>query len=257
MTRIPLAVGGAAVVIMLVVVGAVAWGGLGTNTSSVASQPAATPPPTVATHKPTVAPRIQPSPDSLPGVMGGLIAPGRYFVDVDGYRYTFSIDTPGWSRQGALIYRNADSSEFGALWINGELRRRDAWGVFPYQDPCDWDPVIFFSPDHTVDELVATIADLDTWGISGPSDVTVDGHDGRRVRLTVPTDFDFAACEWSYSGQLAGRYQGPGQVEDMRILDLDGTPSLVFTSYRPGTSVRVQAELGRMVDSMEIEPLAE
>ena len=43
----------------------------------------------------------------------------------------------------------------------------------------------------------------------------------------------------------------------MRILDFDGSRHVLFTTYLPGASAELRAELDQMVESMEIEPIAD
>ena len=87
--------------------------------------------------------------------------------------------------------------------------------------------------------------------------MTVGGHQGKRLQLIVPADVNFADCQDGQYRSFDGRwYQVPGQVDDIRVVDLDGSRRLIRTTYDPGTSAAVRTELEQLVDSMEIEPIA-
>ena len=111
-------------------------------------------------------------------------------------------------------------------------------------------------PGPSVDDFATALKTLDTWQVTPPAPVTVGSYTGKHVTLTV---------------------QGPGQVEDMRVLDIGGTRYLVFTtsstccptvrptpislsaasrsSHLPGAPADKRTQLDQMVDSMEIAPI--
>ena len=96
------------------------------------------------------------------------------------------------------------------------------------------------------------------WGsdASAPSDVTFAGE---QMVLTVPTDIVFADCKrvhfrsWIDDGGGYGWYQGPGQIDQWCILDVDGARLLINATYLPETSSQDRAELQAIVDSIRIE----
>ena len=112
------------------------------------------------------------------------------------------------------------------------------------------------TPGPSVNDYATALTTIPTWHATQPTDVSIGGHQGKRVQLTVPPDADFAACDDGQFHLNDGRwYQAPGQTEDMRILDLDGKRYLVFTTWFPTTPANVRTQLDQMVDSMEIEKL--
>ena len=85
--------------------------------------------------------------------------------------------------------------------------------------------------------------------------MTVGGHDGKRVQLTVPDDVSFSDCQEGEFRSMDGRYyQAPGQVDDIRIVDVDGKRIYLFATYQPGTPADTPTEIDQIVDSMEIDP---
>ncbi len=78
--------------------------------------------------------------------------------------------------------------------------------------------------------------------------------------LTVPADADFSQCDqghfqsWMDDGNGYRWYQGPGQIEQLWILDVDGERLLVAASHFPDGSPESQAEHQQVIDSIQIEP---
>jgi hypothetical protein len=185
----------------------------------------------------------------------GDIPPGRYFVDALGYRYTFTVGDTGWDSVGdstnVLIRHDPGDAEHGILWLWGPLPQSD----YLYRNPCHWSGTDFL-PGPTVNDYAEALTSVDAWNATEPTDVTVGGRQGKRLQLTVPADANFDECEDGEFHLSAGRwYQAPGQTEDMRILDFDGSRYLVFTSWFTTTPTEIRAELDQMVDSMEIDKL--
>ena len=66
------------------------------------------------------------------------------------------------------------------------------------------------------------------------------------IEMTVPTDIDFADCDRGEFRSWAGRYhQGPGQVDQVYILDVEGQRVVIDTTYMPGTSARIERNARR------------
>jgi hypothetical protein len=81
-------------------------------------------------------------------------------------------------------------------------------------------------------------------------DVAVDGHSGKSIILHVPDDANPDACE---GGEFAmfgteqdafARYnQGPGQIDELWIIDVEGSIVILDTMYRPDTPDELIEEL--------------
>lgn len=125
-----------------------------------------------------------------------------------------------------------------------------------YNDRCQWmrtmlEPRI----GPTVEDL--TIALADVWGAdaAAPIDVTLDGFAGTQMVLTGPTDVDFADCDNGEFRRWPGLwYQGPGQMDRLWILDVEGERVVVIATFFPEGSAEDLAELQQVIDSIQIEP---
>jgi hypothetical protein len=128
-----------------------------------------------------------------------------------------------------------------------------------YSEPCQ-DRLLDPPLGSTVDDLADAFADA--WGTNAttPTEVTLDGFAGKQMVLTVPADVDFADCvaerymAWRDSGGGDRWYQGPGQIQESWIVDVDGERLLIEASYFPGLSPENRAELQQVIDSIQIEP---
>jgi hypothetical protein len=123
----------------------------------------------------------------------------------------------------------------------------------------------------TVDDMASALAALPPFVLTKPpSDVTIDGFSGKHLELTVPDltlggpvgDTKFTDCTdgelKSWIGQpLSFAYHGyshPGQVEEIWLLDVDGTRLMIGTLTSPGWSKGDIAELRSIFDSIDIVP---
>ena len=92
-----------------------------------------------------------------------------------------------------------------------------------------------------------------TAAIPFPVDVTLDGYSGKMVEMSVPTDIDFADCDGGEFRSWLGRYhQGPGQVDQIYILDVDDQRVVIYSSYMPETSAAERAERQAIVESIQL-----
>ena len=128
-----------------------------------------------------------------------------------------------------------------------------------YSEPCQ-DNLLDPPLGPTVDDLATAFADA--WGTNAttPTEVTLDGFVGKQMVLTVPADVDFADCvterymAWRDTGGGDRWYQGPGQIQESWIVDVEGERLLIEASYFPGLSPENRAELQQVIDSIQIEP---
>ena len=123
----------------------------------------------------------------------------------------------------------------------------------------------------TVDDMAAALAALSPFILTKPpSDVTVDGFSGKYLELTVP-DLTFrvirdATClSTAWDGELKSwigeplsyafhGYSYPGQVEEIWLLDVDGTRLMIEALRSPGSPEGDIAELRSILDSIDIVP---
>ena len=233
MNRLVVAAGSVAAVVLLAVVG------LGFASGGGVFGPGATP---------------SPSPTPAPSQLtDGAVEPGRYFLDSDGYRYTFTVPESGWTFNADFVaVTQGEDSEIAIFWPSWFAEDVESL----YRRACESSGTEF-DPGPSVDDLANALASLEDFESTAPADVTVSGYDGKRVALTVPMDVDVnsPACDKQNYTLSTGRwYQAPGQTDDMYILDVDGERHLVVVSNSPGTPTDVNAQLDAMMESLDIEP---
>jgi hypothetical protein len=119
-------------------------------------------------------------------------------------------------------------------------------------------------PVTTVDEFVAAISRQASRNASEPVDITLDGYRGKRLTLHVPADADFKACDRGFFGSWLtiadegssspSRYhQGPGQVDELWIVDRDGVLTIMVGGYYDQTPAKDVDELRAIVESVKFE----
>ena len=256
MNRTFYALGGAAAVVAVLAIGSALFIGLIGNRGSVGEQP--TPSPTVQpTRAPTSTPAATPPPTKL-GV--GSLDPGRYFVDIVGYRYTFTVPATGWNvlkNAPDVIVMKGDTNgtDFANLWLWGPAGPTQ----LVWRTACAWTGTEF-TPGPSVDDLATAIAGLTGFQSTQPTPTTVSGYSGQELKLTVPESANLQSCAHEsglseYRSWDGRYYQQPGQADDVRVLDLDGHRTLVLTSRFAGTSDTILAEQASLFDSLEISPV--
>ena len=124
----------------------------------------------------------------------------------------------------------------------------------------------------TVDDMATALAALSPFILTKPpSDVTVDGFGGKHLELTVPDlavrviGDDTAFTDCTDGGELKSwigeplsyafhGYSYPGQVEEIWLLDVDGTRLMIEALWSPGSPEGDIAELRSILDSIDIVP---
>jgi len=240
----------AAAVLVVVVVGYQLLPGSTGGGATPTATPTATPEPT-ATPQPTTAGGNAEGPFIVWEGETGVSAP-----------ITVTIAAPGWYGApgvGILVKNNdADPPDgAGMIVFGGDL--------YVYGDPCQWSSTTPETPATTVDELVAALGSQASRDASAPVDVTVGGYAGKSITLHVPDDAVFSQCDQGYFGSWTvsidgapGRdpyryHQGPGQIDEVRILDVDGVLTVIDTAYYVGTPVEHVEEMRAIVESATFE----
>ena len=214
-------------------------------------QPSATPEPSAA--EPSVAP------STAAGLPEGphLLLDSLVRIDV-------TIPAPGWfGEEGGGILQKNDYSDppdgSGMIVFDGPL--------YVYGDPCQWESTKPDTPSTTVDELVAALSAQALRDASDPVDIAVGGYTGKSITLHVPDDAAYSAGEeftdcdqgkfgsWTVPGVMdPDRYhQGPGQIDELWILDVNGVPVIIDTAYYAGTPTADVDELRAIVESATFE----
>jgi hypothetical protein len=143
------------------------------------------------------------------------------------------------------------------------------WNVVDvYANGCHWaGPMIH--PGPTVDELAAVLAARPLRNATAPVAVSLGGYQGKYLQWSVPADIRFDAvrqsfpdCDIGTDNGVAGyfkswtdadgdRYQqGPGQVDRLWILAIEGHRLLVDATYMPAATEQDRAELAEVVNSI-------
>lgn len=175
----------------------------------------------------------------------------------------------GWSgdQGGGILEKGPAGADppdgAGMIVFEGDL--------WVYGDPCKWSTTTPDAPATTVDELVAALSAQASRDASAPVDVTVGGYAGKSISLHVPADLafdanrDFTDCDQGKFGSWAAvagagpdptpsRYhQGPGQIDDLVILDVNGVVVVFDTAYYAATPAEVVDEIRAIVESATFE----
>jgi hypothetical protein len=229
--------------------------------SGVGGAPSTAPPPTV---EPSVA-----APSSA---TYGYLSEGPFTIVDEGalndpVRITVTIPASGWTSApefgGLSKGDDADPPEAAMLawsWPAGT-------GFYVYGDPCHWASTTPDTPATTVDDIVAALAAQASRDASDPVDVTVGGYAGKQITLHVPNNAPtraeaFADCDQdtfasygtgSPGGEPSRYQQGPGQVDELWILDVDGAIVVLDAMYRPNTPTTLIEEMRAIAESAIFE----
>jgi hypothetical protein len=145
-------------------------------------------------------------------------------------------------------------------------------GFNVYGDPCQWLTTIPATPATTPDEIAAAFAAQASTDATAPVDVIVGGYAGKAVTLHVPMEYDlpnstreerFADCdedafvfygvEGESGEEVARNAQGAGQVDELWILDVNGSIVILDATYSPATPADLVDELRTLAESATFE----
>jgi hypothetical protein len=252
---------GAAAVVVALVVGARLLG------------PAPSGPGTAQTTAPSMTAAASPSPDKPSASVAGGLPMGPFTIQdaeaVDNApRMAVTIPASGWTALpafgGLSKGEDDDPPQAGVLawaWPAGT-------GLYVYGDPCRWQSTAPGTPATTVDEFAAALAAQPSRDASAPVDVTVGGYPGKSITLHVPNDAPtraeaFKDCDQdtfaSYGIQPnePSRYhQGPGQVDELWIVDVNGALAVIDAMHRADTPTELIEEMRAIAESATFEPPA-
>ena len=193
------------------------------------------------------------APSEIPDLPGGNVESGTYRVWLRA-PLTVTLQVPGgWEsyERWAINLPGGSPGSMGlAFWNPANL----------YQDPRSparerMDPPV----GPTVEDFAMALASHPAWRAEPPRPVTVGGHDGLLVRITIPLEPDIPACEhfalWkdaadgrSYCVRVAGA------VLDIFIVDVQGERVVFSAQYDPGASSEQVAALQHMTESVRFDP---
>jgi hypothetical protein len=253
---VTIALGAAAAVVLALLIGSQLLespGGLGGPGTEPTPSPEATASPAPSAAQPTSTPEagLPEGPFELAGDGASDRAP----------RITVAIPASGWSyaaEPGALI----KGDEVNNLPESAILVYSEAAGTafYVYGDPCRWQSTKPATPATTVEEIAAALAAQPSREASEPVDVSVGGYAGKAVTLHVPDDVNINDCEGpeyasfgTEADDLARYHQGPGQIDELWVIDVDGAVVIFDAMYRPDTSAELIAEMRSIAESATFE----
>lgn len=233
----------AAAVALVVIVGAQVFGAPTTGQGSQATP----------TLEPT--PTAEPTPEPTSTPEAGLPqGPFEFQDSYSGVRMTVTISAPGWTfGEPTFLHKGEEQDNLPEAGI---LFWGQAEPLFVYGDPCRATSTKPETPVTTVDEIAAALAAQASRDASEPVDVTVGGYDGKRLTLHTPEDAVPDECEmdefamYGTEDDPLGRYnQGPGQIDELWILDVDGSVVIIDAMSRPDSRPELVDEMRAIVES--------
>jgi hypothetical protein len=264
---VSLGLGAAAVVVALIigtqVLGPPAPGGVGAPASPSPSPTLA--PAAVTTPSPTPAGGLPDGPFLITGDDGP--------IDGGPVQISVAIASPGWFPYPEVdgVTKGPDDGQDPPEGAGAMLL---AWtwpvgtGFNVYGDPCNWITTIPETPATAPDEIAADLAAQASRDSTAPVDVTVGGYAGKAITLRTPMSFyidedasreeEFADCDqdafvmYGIEGndtEAIRNAQGPGQIDELWILDVNGAIVILDASYSPATPAALIEELRALAES--------
>ena len=257
---------GAAAVVVLLFLGSQ----LLASPSNVGSGGEPTPTPEASIAEPTTEPT--PSSSAWTGIPAG---PFVVTGSDDPVQVTINIASSGWSPFSEFDAVGKDDDSLDPPESVGVALLAWAWpegtGINVYGDPCQWTTTIPETPATTPDEIATALATQAQTDAAEPVDVTVGGYAGKAITLQVPMTYEipnatreekFADCDGDAYGfyGLEGNEtehernaQGAGQIDDLWILDVDGSIVILDAAYGPAVPADLVEELRTLAESATFE----
>jgi len=171
-------------------------------------------------------------------------------MTLNGVRLSLAVATPGWISNGSWGFDKGLVTPTGAGFI--------FWPAGPpigvYADPCGHVKAPPAGP--SIGDLAAAVAALPGGVlVSGPSDVTIDGHPAKFVVINMPeaascapNSFDlwYSATDNRYATEF-------GQTMRVWILDVGGSIVWIDGETYKGAGPEIGAELEQIVSSIQFE----
>lgn len=209
----------------------------------------------------TPSPEPTATPEPSPSAAGFSERPHVIYEATDGgVPITVTIAAPGWDTEPGVGFlekgtEGADPPD-GAGIIAFHVDRE----YYVYGDPCRWSTTRPDTPATTVDGLVDALANQALREASAPEDITLDGYAGKKIILHMADDVDFDACDegtfalFGVTGEDPARLsQGPGQIEEVWAVDVDGQVVVLIGLYYADTPQDAVDELRAILASTTFE----
>lgn len=257
---IPIGLGAGAAVVALVL--ATQW--LPRQPSGVGGAGSPAPSPSASTRPSAAA--VSPSPSTAAGLPDGRFVLQNGTIEgvrEPGVPVTITIAARGWlsDPNSGIIVKNGNSDPPNGA---GMIVFNDGHGWFVPSDPCTWSTTVPSKRPTTVAEQITALAAQGSREPSAPEDITVGGHPGKAITLHVPDDAAFNGCdqgkfctladpELSPSDACFRWQQGPGQIDHVWVIDVDGRLVILDWADYDGTPAQDTAELEAMAQSSVFE----
>ena len=179
------------------------------------------------------------------------LVPGQYamgFSSPDADTPMVLIDVPaGYSGRG-------DGFEISAQGEDGSaFRHLDTWTVAVVAtESCG--PTEWVDPGPAVDDLAEALRALEVWETTPPRPVTIGGHEGVTMELNVPENLpDGCGGQPASFREHTGGTQGigPGKVQRLWIVDVDGRRLMLLAGYFPGPEGPTPEQVDEMTAMVE------
>lgn len=208
----------------------------------------------------TATPRPSPTP-TAPEPTFGPLSEGPYILVYEqllDVRMTVTIPAPDWHGLETVTVLQKNGMAGPPQGAGLTVWSGDA---FVYGDPCAWESTRPDAPVSSLDELVAALSAQASRDATPPVDVTVGGYPGKMLTLRVPDDADFTECDGGEFRTLVEvgidgvrMHEGPGQIDEVWVVDVDGTLIFIDAGYFAATPAEDVEEMRAMVESATLEP---
>jgi hypothetical protein len=125
-----------------------------------------------------------------------------------------------------------------------------------YPTGCRWQGKPLIDPGRTVEGLARVLTTRPLRHASKPRKAELAGFRGKYLRWSVPRKIDLSRCGQGYFESWTGRgwstdrwQQGPGQVDRLWILAVNGKRLVIDANYLPSATRGQRTELDRIVRS--------
>jgi hypothetical protein len=195
------------------------------------------------------------------------LVPGTYFIDPDldpstPLKVTFEIAADGWSGGVGGPAKFQPQGLTAVAMVNV-----DNVAAAACEGPAPKDPAV----GATVGDLATALSGLSPFeATEPPTDVTLLGHQGKHLKITVPDlklsgsgdTAEYADCvngnlyTWIQSGAdepFFGYNAEPGRYDEDWILDVDGTRLMIAVNTSPAMPAEDRAEAQAIIDSITFE----
>ena len=217
-------------------------------------------------------PGVEATPEPTPSPSAGAAFPRPIVVtNTDSpVQTTVSAESPGWIPLPGLDALSKRDDGLDPPETTGVALIAWAWpagtGFNVYGDPCRWSSTIPETLATTPEDIAAALAAQALTDATAPEDVSVGGFSGKAVTLHVPMSFalpdatreeEFAECDtatFAYYGiegesEVARNAQGPGQIDELWILDVNGSIVILDATYGPAAPADLVDELRALAES--------